>query len=281
MRKALPQPPAQGSLKFLYNSRFGRPFLRLLSARWVSRLAGKFFDSRLSKPGIKRFIKRHNIGMGDFLPEKYHSFNAFFTRRVRPELRPFDFDPEAFCSPCDARVSVYPVTEEGTFRVKGFDYTAETLLQNAELAEKYLGGLCIVLRLTVTDYHRYHFLDGGTKGESKYIKGKLYTVQPVALEKRRVFTENCREWTVLHTENFGDIVQVEVGATFVGRIVNEEKPSFKRGEEKGRFEFGGSTVILLVQKGRAEIEEEFFSNTAAGMETCVRCGERIGTRTAP
>lgn len=278
MRKAFPEPPAQGSLKFLYHSRFGGLFLRLFTARWVSRAAGAFFDSRLSVPGIKRFIKRHHIDMGDFLPEKYKSFNAFFTRRVRPELRPFDPDPDAFCSPCDALVSVYPVTAEGTFRVKGFDYTVETLLRDGALAAKYLGGTCIVLRLTVTDYHRYHFPDGGTKGESKYIKGRLYTVQPVALGKRRVFTENCREWTVLHTQNFGDLVQVEVGATFVGRIVNEAVSSFRRGDEKGRFEFGGSTVIVLAEPGKVKLDGEFFENTRAGLETSVKCGEKIGVR---
>ena len=277
MRETISAQPSKGP-RFLYSNPLGKSIRPLLTARWVSRLAGKFSDSRLSKLRIKKFIKKHNIDMGDYLPENYQSFNAFFTRRIRPELRPFDLDPTAFCSPCDGAVTVFPVTREGTFHVKGFDYTVETLLQNAELAEKYLGGLCIVLRLTVNDYHRYHFSDGGTRGERKFIKGKLHTVQPAALEKKKVFAENCREWTVLHTENFGDIVQVEVGAMFVGRIVNEEKPSFKRGEEKGRFEFGGSTVILFVQEGRVEIEEEFFLNTAAGKETCVKCGEKIGTK---
>ncbi len=278
MRETILAQPSKGGPRFLYSNPFGKLVRPLLTARWVSRLAGIFLDSPLSKPRIKAFIKKHGIAMGDYLPEDYRSFNAFFTRRIRPELRPFDFHPAALCSPCDGAVTVFPVTGEGTFCVKGFDYTVETLLRDPALAEKYLGGLCIVFRLTVNDYHRYHFFDGGTGGERKFIRGKLHTVQPAALEKKKVFAENCREYTVLHTENFGDVTQVEVGAMFVGRIVNEEKQSFCRGEEKGCFEFGGSTVILLFEKDRAVLDAEFFSNTAAGKETCVKCGEKIGEK---
>ena len=127
------------------------------------------------------------------------------------------------------------------------------------------------------DYHRYFYLDDCEKGENVFLKGRLHTVQPYALEKRRVFTENCREYTVLHTANFGDVTQVEVGAMMVGRIVNNHGAgAFKRGEEKGRFEFGGSTIVLLVEKDKVSLDEEFFVNTANGDETVVRCGERIG-----
>ena len=131
----------------------------------------------------------------------------------------------------------------------------------------------------VTDYHRYHFFDGGTAERNAFIKGKLHTVQPAALEKRRVFTENCREYTVLDTDNFGTAVQVEVGAMMVGRIVNDVKSGrFERGQEKGRFEFGGSTIILLLEKDRARIDDEFFINTQNDCETVVKCGEKIGER---
>ena len=151
------------------------------------------------------------------------------------------------------------------------------MLRNAELAEKFIGGLCLVFRLTVTDYHRYFFFDGGVADGNTFIKGRLHTVQPAALEKRRVFTENCREYTVLETDNFGTAVQVEVGAMMVGRIVNDVKSGrFERGDEKGRFEFGGSTVVLLLQKDKAALDPEFFANTALDRETVVKCGERIG-----
>lgn len=278
MRKTLrPSPPA-GGVKFLYFNPLGRVFLKLFSARFLSKLAGKFLDSRLSKPLISRFIKKHRIDMGQYSPEKYQSFNAFFTRRIRPELRPFDLSPEALCSPCDGAVTVYRVEEEGTFLIKGFRYTAAELLGSEEAAKKFYGGTAVVLRLTVSDYHRYCYLDGGTAEKSVFLKGCLHTVRPAALEKKKVFAKNCREVTLLQTDNFGCVAQVEVGAMFVGKIVNENKPAFSRGEEKGRFEYGGSTIVLLLEKGRAEVEREFFENTAAQTETLVLCGEKIGRK---
>lgn len=277
MRPVVKEEKPQRGVSFLYCTWLGGVVLKLLSARWVSRLAGKYLDSRFSKHKIKKFIKKHGIEMGDYLPESYQSFNAFFTRKICPELRPFDTEKDALCSPCDGAATAFFVTYDGNFSVKGFDYTVATLLRDEDLAKKYEGGVCFVLRLTVNDYHRYHFIDGGSAGEKKFIKGKLHTVQPTALERRRVFTENCREYTLLRTENFGDIVQIEVGAMFVGRIVNGEKEAFSRGEEKGYFEFGGSTVILLFERGKAVLDGEFFENTARGLETKVRCGERIGS----
>lgn len=278
MRPYLEKQAPCKSVRTLYCTRRGWPVMQLMSRRFISKLAGAFHNSFLSKPQIKKFIKRHGIKMEEYLPEKYKNFNAFFTRRIRPECRPFDFAPEAFVSPCDGVVTVYPVTESGVVEIKGFDYTVKTLLGDAALAEKYRGGLCIVFRLTVTDYHRYHFIDDGTIGEKRFIKGRLHTVQPTALEKRRVLGENCREVTVLHTRHFGDVTQVEVGAMMVGRIVNLPKESFVRGEEKGRFEFGGSTVVLFVRAGEIVLDEEFFENTEKGRETVVKCGERIGRK---
>lgn len=278
MRQTLQPSPPDGGVKFLYYHFFGRIFLRLFSSRLLSKLAGKFLDSRLSKPLIKRFIKKHNIDMGQYLPEDYKSFNAFFTRRIRPQLRPFDPAPAAFCSPCDGAATVYPIAEEGTFRIKGFDYTAETLLKDSRLAQRFYGGTALVIRLSVKDYHRYFYVDGGCAERSRFIRGRLHTVRPAALEKRSVFVENCREVTLLQTDNFGCVAEIEVGAMFVGRIVNENKPRFMRGEEKGRFEYGGSTVVLLLEKGQVALDGEFFENTAAGLETLVRCGEKIGEK---
>lgn len=278
MRTTIEQPKTPKSLKFLYCNVFGLPILRLMTARWVSRLAGAYLDSRLSRRKIKKYIKKHAIDMSDYIEEDYQSFNAFFTRRIKSERRPFARESDALVAPCDGKLTAYPIDEELRFRVKGFDYSVETLLRNGDLAREFQGGVCLVFRLTVTDYHRYFFFDDGTASGNTFIKGRLHTVQPAALEKRRVFTEKCREYTVLETEHFGKAVQVEVGAMMVGRIVNAVKSGeFRRGQEKGYFEFGGSTVILLLKNGAAELDGEFFANTQKGLETLVRCGERIGT----
>ena len=277
MREIVEKPQVPKSLRFLYYTRFGGLCLRLINRRWLSKLVGRHLDGRLSRRRIKKYIKKNGIDMSQYLEEDYKSFNAFFTRRIKPEIRPFDLDPTALVSPCDGKVSAYRIADDLKFNVKGFDYTVDTLLKNPELAAEYRGGTCLVFRLCVTDYHRYFFFDGGTASGNTFIKGRLHTVQPVALERRRVFTENCREYTVLDTDNFDKAVMVEVGAMMVGRIVNNVKSGrFERGQEKGMFEFGGSTVILLLKNGVADVDEEFFTNTAADRETVVKCGERIG-----
>ena len=272
------QTAPRGILKFLYYTKFGALILKLITARWISKLAGRYLDSRLSRHKIKGYVKKHEIDLSQYEKEDYSSFNAFFTRRIRSELRPFDFSPEAFVAPCDGKLSLYRLTKDARFTVKGFEYTAAELLKNAELAKKFEGGYCFVFRLCVEDYHRYFYFDDGVKSENTFIKGRLHTVQPVALGRRRVFTENCREYTVIKTARFGTAVQCEVGAMMVGRIVNNHGAGeVKRGEEKGRFEFGGSTIIVLTQKGAVLPDEEFLKNTAEDKETKVKCGEKIGT----
>ena len=265
------------SVSFLYNNIIGNIILFFSTRRWVSKLVGKYLDSKHSRKRIKKYIINNSIDMTQFIEEDYKSFNAFFTRRIKPENRIFDKDDNSFVAPCDGKVSVYNISDDCKFNIKGFTYTVETLLKNKSLADKYKDGLCIVLRLSVEDYHRYFYLDDCRKEKNVFIKGKLHTVQPYALSKRKVFTENCREYTIMHTKNFGDITQVEVGAMMVGRIINNhQEGSFKRGEEKGKFEFGGSTIVLLVEKNKVLLDEEFFINTNEDSETFVKCGERIG-----
>lgn len=268
-----------GSLNFLYNTKFGGLVLRMLASRGMANLYAHHLNTRLSKPSIKKFVKRHGLDMSEYKPVKYRSFNDFFRREIRPECRPVDADENSLVSPCDGKLTAFEIKEGSVFNVKGFDYSVETLLKSKPLADEFEGGICLVFRLTVNDYHRYIFFDGGTAEDGVFIKGKLHTVQPQALEKRRVFTENCREYTLIHSDNFGDALQIEVGAMFVGKIVNNGKKQFARGEEKGWFEFGGSTVMLLLKRGAAEIDSEIFENTQNGFETVVKCGEKIGNKT--
>lgn len=265
------------SVKFLYDTKIGNIVLWFSTRRFVSKIVGKYLDSKLSCHRINKYIKNNNINMNDFECVKYKSFNDFFTRRIKKELRPFCSNACQFPSPCDGKVSAYVIWEDNTFNIKGYNYTVGELIKDEELANKYIGGYCVVLRLSVDDYHRYFYIDNCKKEKNVFIKGKLHTVQPYALGKRRVFSENCREYTVLHTENFGDVVQVEVGAMMVGRIVNNHgEGTFSRGEEKGKFEFGGSTIVLLVEKNKVKFDEEFFVNTLNDIETKVKCGECIG-----
>lgn len=268
------------SLAFLYNTAVGRALLKLLICPAVSKAVGKFMDSRLSKYLIKSFIKKNGIDLKDYLDTDFRCFNECFTRRIRPELRPIDENPSAFISPCDGLVSAYKIEGDTVFPAKQSEYTVSELLKNDSLADEFSDGTVLVIRLCVDNYHRYSYIDGGEKEENVFIPGVLHTVRPIALKKSAVFCENCREYTVMHTENFGDVVQVEIGAMLVGKIKNHHgRGKTVRGEEKGLFLYGGSTVVLLIQKGKAVIDPLYFENTEKGLETPVKMGERVGIST--
>ena len=263
------------SVRFLYNTAFGRLCLKTVKRRWLSRLCGKYLDSRLSKQLIKRFVKLNDIDLSQYYADDFKCFNDCFCRQIREGFRPIDSDPTALISPCDGLLTAYDITDGAVIPVKQSAYTVASLLRDDALAESYKDGLCLVFRLCVDNYHRYCYFDGGKKEENVFIPGFLHTVRPAALAALPVFVENCREYTVMHTDNFGDAVQIEVGAMLVGKIDNyHEAHSFKRGDEKGRFLYGGSTVILLIKKGRAHINEEFKINS--GEEIPVVMGQRIG-----
>ena len=264
-------------LRFLYETAPGRLLLKPLVSRPLSEAAGRFLDTPLSKPLIKPFLRAGNIDLSEYLPEDYGCFNDCFTRRIRPELRPLPADETALISPCDARLSVWPVTGNTVLPVKQSRFTIPGLLGSEKLARPFRDGLCLVFRLCVDDYHRYCYFDSGVKSANVFLPGKLHTVRPVALAAGPVFAENCREYTFLKTEHFGLAAQIEIGALLVGKIENRDGPGpFVRGAEKGRFLYGGSTVVLLLQKDAAVLRPAILEASARGEETRVRMGERIG-----
>ena len=173
--------------------------LRPLTARPLSRAAGWLLNRRVSCALIGPFIRKSGIRMADYLPETYHSFNDFFTRHIRPELRPLPQDPVCLSAPCDGRLSAYHLEETGVFDIKGSRYDVRALLGGDPRAALFAGGDCLVFRLCVDDYHRYHYIDDGEKGENVFIPGRLHTVRPIALEHTNVFIQNCREYTLMQT----------------------------------------------------------------------------------
>lgn len=269
-----------GSLRFLYNTAVGRMLLRPLICKPISSVAGWFMDRRVSALFVKGFIKSNGIDMSDYEDRKFRSFNDFFTRGLKDGARPVANGEDDLVSPADARLSVYDITPERYFTVKGVDYTIADLLENKQLAEKFDGGKCLIFRLAVDNYHRYGWCADGKAEAPVRIKGKYHTVQPIAMRRFPIFRENVREYTVVETEKFGTVVQIEVGALMVGRIVNNDKNggTAQKGHEKGKFEFGGSTVVVLLEKDKVNLDEEFISNTQNDLETNVKYGEKIGTR---
>ncbi|MBP5298684.1 MAG: phosphatidylserine decarboxylase [Lachnospiraceae bacterium] len=278
-------------LKFLYETAFGRLILKGLTAPGLSRAVGHFLDTKLSCIFIKPFVRNNGINLDDYYSDNFTCFNDCFCRRVKEDRRPVDMDPSVLVSPCDGLLSAYEITEGLVVPVKQSRYGIADLLGASdaarELAAEFDGGLCLVFRLCVDNYHRYHYFDDGSKGRNVFIPGRLHTVRPIALRNLPVFTENSREYTVMDTVNFGRAVQMEVGAMLVGKISNNhEEHEFKRGEEKGCFLYGGSTVILLLKRTvggsgsetRICLDEPFLANTLAGIETPVKMGQRIGVK---
>ena len=266
-------------LKKMYGSTVGRVFLKTLTAPAVSRIAGAFMDSPPSKLLIKPFIKHSGIDTSQYIMDGFSSYNDFFTRVVKPEKRPVDFTPEHLISPCDSKLTVYKIGKNSIFRIKGSRYRVSDLLQNDFLAKRYCGGYCLIFRLEVDDYHRYCYIDNGIKTDNTFIAGELHTVNPIALARYNIYKRNSREYTVLHTEHFGDVVQVEVGAMMVGRIVNHHgECAFFRGQEKGKFEFGGSTIVMLFSKDTIVPDRDILVNSSEGIETVVKYGEKIGRK---
>lgn len=276
-----PVRPEQDSalLEFLYRNAVGRLVLKFFSSRMVSAFVGGFLDSPLSRLLIKPFVKRYGISLEDCTSTKFQCFNDFFCRKIRKDKRPVERKKEALIAPCDGLLSAYVIKEKMVIPVKQSRFSLKALLGGDGIYREYEGGVCLVFRLCVNHYHRYCYVDSGVKGENRFIKGKLHTVRPIALETLPVFAENCREYTVINTENFGRVVQMEVGAMLVGRILNYHgKCKVRRGQEKGRFLYGGSTVIVLLEKGAVKLPDHIFRATEAGLEVPVKLGERIGIK---
>lgn len=267
------------SLEFLYHTVWGRRILKILTARKLSQAAGIFLDSPLSVPLIAPFVRMNHIDLSVCQKRHFRNFNEFFTRELKEGERPVDMDPDILIAPCDGLLSAYEIKDDTVIPVKQSRYRIPDLLRDRELAKRFRGGTCLVFRLCVTHYHRYCYADSGVKGRNIFLPGILHTVQPIALREFPVFTENCREYTVIESPNFGSMIQMEVGAMLVGKIQNyKEYGPVTRGEQKGRFLYGGSTIILLLEKGKARISPRVFEQTAGGREIPVRMGQMIGRR---
>ncbi|WP_143317798.1 phosphatidylserine decarboxylase [Clostridium sp. HBUAS56017] len=272
-------------ITWCYASPIGKSLTELLiKKKLVSKLYGKYCDTKLSKRKIKTFIDDFDIDMGITTKklDEFSSFNDFFIRQLTNEARPFNTDIKTLISPGDGRLLAYDnISMNKLIQVKNLTYSLSELLGDDKIAQEYEGGICIVLRLCPTDYHRFHFVDSGIPGKSKFINGSYYSVNPTALERiPKLYCQNKREWSLFKSDNFGDIIHVEVGATCVGTIVQTYTPGqkVKKGEEKGYFKFGGSTTILFFKKDTISISDDILVQSSLGFECKVSMGETIGTK---
>lgn len=267
-------------LEVIYGHALTRMLLRPFLSPAVSDICGKFLSTRFSRRIIPSFVKKNHIDLSIYEKQEFDSYNAFFTRKIKAEQRPINDQKNVLISPSDGKVTAYPITQKGRFWIKHTQYTAAQLLKDERLAERYMGGWIYVIRLTVDDYHRYCYVADGRKSRQRKIRGVLHTVNPVANDYYPIYKMNSREYCLLKTKEFGTILLMEVGALMVGKINNHEEDSaqVKRGDEKGMFEFGGSTIVVMTEPGMTKPDKDIIQNTKVQAETLVKMGEPIGCK---
>ena len=265
-------------LAWLYHNPAGQLSLHALVKR---KLISTWYGNRMDSPGsadkIGPFVEEYGIDLDIAKKDTFSSFNDFFTRELKLGARPINADTNVVVSPADCKILAYEDIGNMDFLVKGYRFDVAAFLQDTVLAKKYENGSLLLARLCPADYHRFHFPVSGRVSEPVRIEGDLYSVNPIALrEIVEVFCLNKREYVTIATAEFGDVIMAEVGATMVGSIVQTYAGNTAvKGMKKGFFKFGGSTVILLFEKGKVQIDEDLLRNTERQLETEVKVGERV------
>ena len=264
-----------GALRFAYETMLGRTLWPVLfGSRLVSALMGRYYDSPRSRRAIRSLAE-----LPGCRPEEaerpigeYRSFNDFFTRRLKDGMRPVG---DGVVNPADGRLMLYPSADaDSPFPLKGARRSLREVFGPDVPAGRYD---IAVVRLAPVDYHRFHFpCDCRTPEPVITRPGRYHSVNPIALLRQPdVYAVNERQ-IVACDASFGRFWLVDVGAFGVGTVVQTfSGVEHAKGDEKGFFKFGGSTVILVVPSGALEFDADLAANSAAGLEILVRCGERI------
>ncbi|WP_221075912.1 archaetidylserine decarboxylase [Agarivorans aestuarii] len=260
----------------------------------LSRLVGKLAQAeagKLSHWVIKKFINRYQVDMNDAVhsePSAYSSFNAFFTRPLKPGARPIVDGDYNLAHPVDGAVSqLGPIQHGQLIQAKGHDYSARELLGGDKaLAEEFSDGDFATIYLAPKDYHRIHMPCKGKLRKMVYVPGQLFSVNPLtAANVPNLFARNERVVAIFDTE-FGPMAMVLVGATIVASIetiwsgtvtppggkqvftwnYQDQEISLDKGAEMGRFKLG-STVVMLFAKDAIEFEQSLAPTVATVMGT--------------
>lgn len=275
-------------IEWLYKAESGKALSTIICKAPLSQMYGALQDSKLSQRKVAPFVKNFHINMDDFLPHDgrsdhspYANFNQFFIRRFKPGKRPFVHEPTDLAAFAEARYYGYEtVHDEESVPVKGLHLKPHALLDNKKWENIFHDGPMLLARLCPVDYHRFHFPDEGTILDDYRIKGSFHSVNPLALKaKEDILITNERHVSILETTNFGKLAYIEVGAICVGKIVQSQPLTvgrkFHRGEEKGYFLFGGSTVIVIGEKGKWKPSQDIVDNTKNHLETYIHLGMTV------
>lgn len=272
-------------MSFLYDSYLGLILSSIfIKKKWFSRFYGKLQKSKMSKNKIEPFIKQYKIDTSEIeLPiSGYTSFNDFFTRKLSPGFRPIDLNVNHLISPADARLLIQKISKDTIIPIKGKKIKLKDLLSKESFDYNlYNNGVSAIYRLSPTDYHRFCYIDDADQSNVVSIKGDYHSVNPFALKNNiDIFCSNFREICTLKTKNFGDVIHIDVGALTVGKIIQHfpNGGSVNRGEEKGLFEFGASTIILLFKPNTIIFDYDILRYSKQNIEVIVKMGEKVGTK---
>ncbi|MEC8043593.1 MAG: archaetidylserine decarboxylase [Verrucomicrobiota bacterium] len=267
-------------LRLIYGNPLGKVLLWASVKRtWFSRWYGWRMSRSSSKSKILPFIKKYNLDTSEFRSsiESFHSFNDFFSRKLKPSARPISEEVDSAIFPADGRHLGYQeISNMDGFFVKGQKLNLHSLLKSEGLTEKFTGGTLVISRLCPVDYHRFHFPVSGELVSIKNINGSLFSVNPLAIKKAiSIFWRNKRVLTILDSQKFGQIACILVGATCVGSISIEKKggSKFLKGDELGYFSFGGSCVMTLFEKGKVQLSSDLIDYSKQGMEVFAKMGQ--------
>ena len=240
--------------------------LKFLPRVLISRIVGWFARTSASAMMIRWFANRYKINLDEMaLPiEEYKTLNAFFTRELKPGLRPLA--DTYFVHPADSRMTQFGLIENDTLiQAKGLTYKLSDFIGNAERAKKYDGGVFIVYYLCPTDYHRVHAPVEGTVKEIKKLGLDLWPVNDDSVANiKNLFIENERVVVSVSTQ-LGPVEVVFVGATNVGsiEIYKKESEFIQKGEQLGAFHMG-STIVMIYPKS-AKIDVKAITSSAVKM----------------
>lgn len=236
----------------LVKRHFYQRLIELTNRPSTSSLLKTFTKSKASKWIIPSYIKTFRIDatLAEKSVDEFESLHDFFTRQLQPQVRPIEQTPTTFVSPVDAKIESFgEITTNGSFSVKGQDYSVGRLLARSELASSYIGGQYMVLYLSPADYHRIHAPVSGQVKEQYKSGGFSYPVNQLGLKYgKNPISDNFRIVSIIETVTH-DFAVIKVGAMFVNSIeLLSSQDEWRKGKEIGYFAFG-STVVVLSPKG--------------------------------
>lgn len=253
----------------------------VLSRCFVSWLYGWWHRRSWTKYKILPFVDAVAIDL-DICQKKvseFSSFAEFFARKIDLTKRPIAHEPGVCVSPVDSRVLAYEfVSATRAFEIKGRNFDLRSFLRLEEDMKLVESGPMLVFRLHLADYHHFHFPVSCRPSRSREIAGRSYMVSPYITQwLPKTYSENRRTITRLESDEFGPLLMIEIGGFTISSLVQEFEPEVKvgKGDHKGHFGLGGSTVVLVFQPGRAKLDADILRNTAEGFETIVNFGEQV------